>query len=153
MHGRFVEIASDSHGDEAGGIGDGDRRKCERNGNERPAEKGFARAEWLGWRSVLLAPDHDEGDEGGHRPHAEQREAHRKAEIGVPDQKAEVVKSLAVILAADHARDHPVEVDLAAEGFGDLLASHGEQRRPEGDESDEDQQDAEDGAQAHRLQA
>jgi hypothetical protein len=44
---------------------------------------------------------------------------------------------------ADLAWDHPVEVDLAAEGFGDLLAPHGDERRPERDESDENQQDAE----------
>ena len=44
------------------------------------------------------------------------------AEIGIPDGKAEIVKGLALILAADHAWDHPVEIDLAAEGFGDLLA-------------------------------
>src|SRR4249919_561545 len=126
MHGRFVKIASKKQGDEAGSMGDGDRRKCERNDNERAAEKGFARAEWLGWRSLLAAPDHEERDQRGHRPHPEQREAYRNAEIGIPDGKAEIVKGLALILAADHAWDHPVEIDLAVEGFGDLLAPHRE---------------------------
>jgi hypothetical protein len=72
---------------------------------------------------VLPAPTHKNREERGHGPYAKQREAYRKAEIGVPDQKAEIVKGLAVILAADHARDHPVEIDLTAEGFGDLLAT------------------------------
>ena len=44
---------------------------------------------------------------------------------------------------ADLARDHPVEIDLAAESLGDTLAYHGDQCRSERDESDEDQQDAE----------
>jgi len=128
MHGCFVEVASEKQGDETGRIRDGDRRKCERNDNERAAEEGFAGAQRLGWRSILPAPDHDERDD------PEQREAYRNAEIGIPDRKAEIVKGLAVILAADHARDHPVEIDLAAEGLGDFLASHGEQRRPEPDQ-------------------
>jgi hypothetical protein len=136
-------------GDEACGIGDGDRRKCERNDNERAAEEGFARAEWRGRRSILPAPTHKNCDERGQGPYAEQREACRKAEIGIPDQKAEIVEGLAVILAADHARDRPVEIDLTAEGLGDLLAPHGDQRRAERDERDEDQQDAEDGTCAH----
>src|SRR5262245_32912432 len=104
-----------------------------------PPEEGFARAEWLGWRPVLPAPDHDKGNVRGGRPHAEKHKTGRQAETKITAQKTEIVEGLAVILAADHARDHPVEIDLAAEGLGDLLAPHGEQRRPERDESDKDQ--------------
>ena len=112
-------------------------------------EEGFARAEWRGRRSILPAPTHKNCDERGQGPYAEHREACRKAEIGIPNQKAEIVKRLAVILAADHARDRPVEIDLTAEGFGDLLAPHGDQRRAERDEGDENQQNAENDTWAH----
>ena len=72
-----------------------------------------------------------------------QHEAGGKRKIGIPDREAEIVEGLAVILAADLAGDHAVEIDLAAEGLGDTLAYHGDERRAEGDESDQNQQDAE----------
>ena len=76
-------------------------------------------------------------------PDANEHGAGGKRKIGIPDREAEIVEGLAVILAADLARDHPVEIDLAAEGFGDRLAHHGDERGAERDESDQNEQDAE----------
>ena len=47
----------------------------------------------------------------------------------MPNQETKIAEGLAVILAADHARNRPVEIDLAVEGFCDLLASHRDQSR------------------------
>src|SRR5262245_5312028 len=67
----------------------------------------------------------------------------------MPNHETKIAEGLAVILAADHVRNRPVEIDLAVESFCDLLASHRDQSRAERDESDENQQNAENGAGAH----
>jgi hypothetical protein len=53
----------------------------------------------------------------------------------------------------DHARNDAVEIDLAAKGFRHLLATHGEQRRTEPDQQDDNEQNYEDGACAHGVPA
>ena len=64
MHGRFVKIASKKQGDEAGSIGDGDRRKCERAFFYLPR---FTRTEW----ERMKAGDMLAGFLGGSQPSSE----------------------------------------------------------------------------------
>lgn len=65
--------------------------------------------------------------------------------LGIPDQKAEIVEGLPIVLAADHAGNDPVEIDLATkDDLGDLLTSDGDERRPERDKQHENEKDDED---------
>jgi hypothetical protein len=53
----------------------------------------------------------------------------------------------------DNARNHEVEIDLAAEGLRNLLTSHREQRWTEPDQQHEDQKGNENGAHVHEPRA
>src|SRR6187551_1810258 len=51
--------------------------------------------------------------------------------------RSKIVEGLTVVLAADHARNDPIEVHLTAQAeFRDLLASDGDKRRTERDEQE-----------------
>jgi hypothetical protein len=59
---------------------------------------------------LLPSTADDESDQSCDSPDREQNAAEWKREIGIPDQKTEIVERLSIILAADRARDRVIEI-------------------------------------------
>ena len=69
----------------------------------------------------------------------------------LPDQKAEIVEPLPVVVTSDHAGNDAVDVDLAAERLGDQLAADRDKRRTEHEHQDQHEQGDEYRACAHQY--
>ena len=82
------------------GVDDGDRRQRKQNGDRCPAQEGLRRRDHRHACRCVRSPRTRTNNDGQRGPDGCEHGTDGEGEVGIPDRKAEIVESLAIIPAA-----------------------------------------------------